>query len=78
MTALTAFRILVKEGAAPGHFEWLLRRVHVGTPDSEITADIDRRTRVWPETARQAARVYALACHRHKQRAYRRVVSGRS
>ena len=56
---------------------WLLGRVHVGTPDTEVEADIRRRCTVCTEAQRKAIVKYALKCHHENQGLYNRVVSGR-
>jgi len=62
---------------------WLMGRVHVGTPDSEIEANIRRRIAksdsaglYTPALVRQSI-AYALACHRRNGDLYKRVMSGR-
>lgn len=58
---------------------WLMGRIHVGTPDSEVEANIRRRLEGNKPTEKQVAACidYALACHRENQELYRKVTSGR-
>jgi len=41
---------------------WLMGRVHIGTPDSEIESDILDRTKAWPEAVRKQAVIFAMYC----------------
>lgn len=62
-----------------GALSWLVGRLHVGTCDDEIAADIRQRADGRPEwTADLVAQAveYALACHRDNQGLYRAVMSG--
>ena len=63
-----------------GSISWLLGRVHVSTPDSEIEADISNRlatnTKCTPEMLAECIK-YAIACHRENQGLYQAVVTGR-
>jgi hypothetical protein len=63
---------LVPEAA----IRWLLGRVHVGTPDAEIEADIRQRTSRATKKVQDACVAYALKCHRENQDLYRAVQSG--
>jgi hypothetical protein len=59
---------------------WLMGRVHVGTSDIEVEADIRKRLKRNPDATPRVVDqciAYALACHRANQSLYRRVVSGR-
>jgi len=56
---------------------WLVGRLHVGTPDSEVEADIRRRCSTATEAQRNACVKYALKCHAENRNLYSRVVSGR-
>mgnify|MGYP001597440701 CR=1 FL=1 len=59
---------------------WLIDRLHVGTPDADITADMERRTVGWPKERapeRAWAIRYALRAHHANQARYRRVTAGR-
>ena len=59
---------------------WLMGRVHVGTPDSEVEADIRRRCTdpVYTPELIQEAVDYALLCHAENRDLYRYVNSGLS
>lgn len=61
-----------------GSIRWLLGRVHVSTPDSEVEADIRRRlcSPQVTEIQRKACVKYALKCHRENQALYCRVIYG--
>ena len=61
-----------------GSIRWLLGRVHVSTPDSEVEADIRRRCSktTATEAQRKACVKYALKCHRENQALYCRVIYG--
>jgi hypothetical protein len=56
--------------------QWLVARLHVSTPDSEVEADI--RKRVKDCTAKQTDKcvAYALKCHKHNQALYSHVMRG--
>lgn len=59
---------------------WLMGRVHVGTSDAEVEADIRRRfAKNVGMTEKQVAAcvAYALDCHRENQWLYSAVMSGR-
>ena len=61
-----------------GDIHWLMGRVHVGTPDAEIEADIRGRCTdpaYTPEIVQEAVD-YALICHRENQGLYRYVMTG--
>jgi hypothetical protein len=62
-----------------GPIRWLMGRVHVGTPDVEIEADIRRRMVKNNPTEEQmrACVDYALACHRENQGLYHTVMTGK-
>jgi len=51
---------------------WLLGRVHVSTPDSEVEADIRRRCSALTPAQRNACVKYALKCHRDNQALFNR------
>jgi hypothetical protein len=58
---------------------WLMGRVHVGTPDSEVEADMRRRfakSNATPVQV-QACVDFALRCHHENQGLYRSVMSGK-
>lgn len=63
-----------------GSINWLMGRVHVSTPDSEIAADITGRLKgnknATPEMIADCVE-YALHCHRENQALYQSVVTGR-
>lgn len=52
-----------------GGIRWLMGRVHVGTPDDEVRADIRERAKVngWPAELVPVAEAYALKCHHDNQ-----------
>lgn len=57
--------------------DMIVGRFHVGAPDEEIVAEIERRAESWPAAARKLAVKYALDRH-HKNRAmYSSVMGGR-
>lgn len=58
---------------------WVVNRLHVGTPDAEVTRDITDRAEQVDATGPEAREMvrYALAVHRDNQRTYRSVMSGR-
>jgi hypothetical protein len=56
--------------------KWFMGRVHVGTPDSEVEADIRRRCAAWPPRMIGQAVAYALECHKANQGLYRYVMGG--
>lgn len=62
----------------PQHMiRYIVGKFHVGTPDSEIEADIRRRL-VDAGTHQAIACVqFALDCHHENQELYRKVMSGR-
>lgn len=60
-----------------GGIHWLMGRVHVSTPDSEIEADIRRRLPQATEEQLVKCVEYAIACHRENQGLYQAVVSGK-
>lgn len=57
---------------------WLMGRVHVGTPDSEVEADMRKRCAKGNGTEEQIAAcvAFAIACHRENQRLYDAVTTG--
>jgi len=56
---------------------WLMGRVHVGTPDAEVEADMRKRCSKATEEQAAACVEFALACHHENQGLYRSVMSGR-
>ena len=63
-----------------GDVSWLMGRVHDGTPDEEIAADIRARTASQPgytPALIEETVAYALVCHLQNQDLYRAVVTGR-
>ena len=61
-----------------GDIHWLIGRVHVGTPEDEIAADIAKRCTApgyTPSLIRQSV-AYALECHRRNRELYRHVMRG--
>ena len=63
-----------------GDIHWLMGRVHIGTPDIEVKADIRSRCTdpaYTPELIQEAVD-YALLCHAENQGLYRYVMSGQS
>jgi Na+-transporting methylmalonyl-CoA/oxaloacetate decarboxylase gamma subunit len=58
---------------------WLMGRVHVGTPDAEVEADMRRRCAKTNATEQEIAAIvaFAIACHRENQGLYNAVMSGR-
>jgi hypothetical protein len=58
--------------------EWLVGRMHVGTPDAEVREYVARRLRVDVE-ARERAKILrrAVTIHRRNRRLYMDVMSGR-
>ena len=58
---------------------WLMGRIHVGTPDAEVAADIRGRCEgqpgYTPAVIRQTV-AFALECHRRNRGEYRRVMRG--
>jgi len=64
--------------------EWLMGRIHVGTPDEEIVADANRRMDlaaekglVYSEGAREQIIEIFLEAHRANQQLYTHVMGGR-
>lgn len=59
--------------------EWLVGKLHVGTPDDEVAADIRRRAEKagWPAEARDRAVKIAPAAHHKNRDLYYDVVRGR-
>lgn len=55
---------------------WLIGRVHVGTSDAEIEADMLRRCAKATTAQQKACVKYALKCHRENQALYGYVMSG--
>ena len=57
----------------------LMARVHVGTSDDDISADIRKRCNAPGYTERliKQSIAYALECHKRNRDLYRRVMSGR-
>jgi hypothetical protein len=55
---------------------WLIGRVHVGTSDAEIEADMIRRCSTATPQQKRACIKYALKCHRENQALYDHVMSG--
>lgn len=58
---------------------WLVGRMHVGTPDSEIAADIARRLAKNPKATEEMIAecvAFALHCHHENGRLYRDVMRG--
>lgn len=60
-----------------GSIRWLMGRVHVGTPDAEVEADIRKRLPDATEEQKVECVKYALACHRENQDLYHAVMTGR-
>jgi hypothetical protein len=60
--------------------QWLVARLHVSTPDSEVEADIRKRISclLFACTAKQTDKcvAYALKCHKHNQALYSHVMRG--
>lgn len=59
-----------------GQIEWLVRREHVATGDSEIAAMIRERATGWSDRLINQAVAYAIKCHRDNQDLYRHVYRG--
>jgi len=57
--------------------QWLVARLHVSTPDSEVEADIRKRMH-GHTTVKQTDKcvAYALKCHKHNQALYSHVMRG--
>jgi len=61
---------------------WLMGRVHVGTSDAEIEADIRKRiaegpqAKLYTESLIKQSVAYALECHKRNRGLYRDVVNG--
>lgn len=58
--------------------EWIVGRMHVGTPDAEVEADIRARAKKGGATPEQTETYVkqALKCHHANQREYNWVMSG--
>lgn len=56
--------------------KWLVGRLHVGTPDTDIERDIAERCRKGTPAQVKACVTYALKCHRDNQKLYRLVMGG--
>jgi hypothetical protein len=56
---------------------WLVDRFHVGTPDSEIEADMLRRTKDATKSDQRKAVKIALKRHHANQKLYNQVMTGR-
>ena len=56
---------------------WLIARLHVGTSDADIEADLRKRLSKSLLTPAQFKKclVYALKCHKENQNLYNRVMS---
>lgn len=63
-----------------GQIDWLMGRIHCGTPDAEVEADIRKRLasnpKATPEMV-QACVDYALAVHHDDQDLYHSVTTGK-
>jgi hypothetical protein len=61
-----------------GDVAWYIGRLHCGTPDEEIAADIRKRcTKGYTAALIEQTVRYALLCHARNRGLYRDVVSGR-
>lgn len=64
-----------------GQIEWLVNKIHVGTPDEEVAADFEKRmNKNMPELdekTKKAVIAYALKVHKRNQDEYHKVMSGR-
>jgi hypothetical protein len=57
--------------------EWLVGRMHVGTPDAEVRAEIRRRLKAGLSAAERKRVVdAAVRIHRRNRRLYARVMGG--
>lgn len=58
--------------------KWLMGRVHVGTPDSEVETDIRQRCEKsgFPAKITAESVKYALICHHENKGLYRHVMRG--
>jgi hypothetical protein len=60
-----------------GKLRWWVDRLHVGTPDADVRAGVDRLTAAWPdETDRGRAVRWALRVHHVNRARYRRIMGG--
>jgi len=61
---------------------WLINRIHVGTPDEKIIANLKERIANSPQASEYTQELidqsvaYAIECHRQNQATYRAVQSG--
>jgi len=62
-----------------GQIDWIMGRVHVGTPDEDVEADIRKRAAKLHLTAGDTTKLvrHALAAHHKNQKLYSQVMSGR-
>lgn len=56
---------------------WIVGNHSVGASDEKVVADIDKRTKAWPEAKRKQAAKYALEVHHKNQKLYNDVMRGR-
>jgi hypothetical protein len=80
MNAFEKYEKTVPDYVPKGSINWLLGRVHVGTSDADVEADIRSRLAKNPNCTEEMMAEcvkYAIACHRENQDLYRAVVSGR-
>ena len=56
--------------------KWLVGRVHVGTPDAEVEADIRRRCSKATPAQLKACIKFALKCHHDNRGLYNFVTGG--
>ena len=81
MTTSAARARLRRAGIPIGHIGWIVDRLHVGTSDDDVRADVRRRLTgatgaPWSEQVIEAAEVIAVAHHRANQADYRWVMGG--
>lgn len=59
--------------------DWIVGRIHVGTSDEEVKAEIRKRATgpEWTKAKIMEAEMYAIHCHRKNQELYRTVMSGK-
>ena len=69
------------DGPTHGQVSWLVDKLHVGTPNHEVIAHVDRKLKggldSLPPDQKELVIKYALNAHARNQREYREVQSGR-
>lgn len=77
MSTVATKRYTLKDIPTSG-IDFIVGRLHVGTPDAEIVADMEKRAKDWPAGARKLGIKYALDRHHKNQGVYSSVMGGSS